>query len=314
MTRKPKAKTRLAFILLSLAAASLIVALATCLPKRQAPAVPSAPRAETAPIPNTPAPQAPDAEGTPLVPDRGRLALRIGSPPAARPERPHGEGILAVIIDDAGYNLSDLQPFLEFSGPLTIAVLPNLPHSVETAERVRAAGKGLLLHCPMEPINGDEDPGPGALRTDQSDAEIERLLISAFASVPGAEGLNNHMGSKATADERLMSVVFSFLKREGKYFVDSRTTPDSVAEEVAARFGVPFLRRDGFIDNERDEESLKKTIEAGAAAARSQGKAILIGHIHTPEILAILHRSLPGSQIRLAGLSEIFSGGKEPRE
>ncbi len=312
MARKPKAKTLLAFILLSLAAASLIVALVTCLPKRQDPAFPSAPRAETAPIPNTPAPRAPDAEGTALVPERDRLALNIGSP--LGPERPDRAGILAVIIDDAGYNLFDLQPFLEFPGPLTIAVLPNLPHSAETAERVRAAGKGLLLHCPMEPINGDEDPGPGVLRTDQSDAEIERLLVSAFASVAGAEGLNNHMGSKATADVRLMSVVFSFLKREGKYFVDSRTTPDSVAEAVAARFGVPFLRRDGFIDNNRDEESLKKTIEAGASTARSQGKAILIGHIHTPEILAILQQNIPGLQTRLAGLSEILSGGKEPRE
>jgi polysaccharide deacetylase 2 family uncharacterized protein YibQ len=314
MARKSKAKTRLAFILLSLAAVSLIVALVTCLPKRQDTAVQSAPRTETAPIPQTPAPRGPDTEGTPFVQESGRLALNIESPYAARPERPERVGILAVIIDDAGYNLSDLKPFLEFPGPLAIAVLPNLPHSVETAKRVKAAGKELLLHCPMEPINGNEDPGPGVLRTDQSDAEIERLLISAFASVPGAEGLNNHMGSKATADERLMSVVFSFLKREGKYFVDSRTTPDSVAEVIAARFGVPFLKRDGFIDNERDEESLKKTIEAGASTARSRGKAILIGHIHTPEILAILRQSIPGSETRLTGLSEILSGWKEPRE
>jgi polysaccharide deacetylase 2 family uncharacterized protein YibQ len=315
MAQKSKAKTRLAFIALFLAAAALIAALAIYLPIARAPVAPPPPRGgEVLPVPQTPAPQAPATQENPPVHKQAGPAQGAGAPPAARPERPRGGGTLAVIIDDAGYSLSDLRPFLEFPQPLTIAVLPNLPHSRETAEKVLAAGKGLLLHCPMEPISPNEDPGPGALRTGQSEEEVDRLLTSAFATVPGAEGLNNHMGSKATADERLMSEVFSFLKREGKYFVDSRTTPDSVAQDVAARFGVPCLRRDGFIDNERDPDDLRKTIEAGVSVARSRGSAILIGHIHTPDILAILNQSIPGTDTRLVSLSELLPGGKGSKE
>jgi polysaccharide deacetylase 2 family uncharacterized protein YibQ len=219
---------------------------------------------------------------------------------------------MAIIIDDAGYNLEDLQPFLDYSGPLAIAVLPNLPFSVESARRVVSAGKTLLLHCPMEPLNG-ENPGPGVIRTDQTDLEIESLLESALATVPGAVGINNHMGSKATADDRLMSVVFSFCKKRGMFFVDSRTTVESVAARVAELDAVPFLARDVFIDNERNEEDIARSISAGIAKAGSRGSAVLIGHIHTPQILDILMkeaRTLGESKIRIVGLAEIFKSEK----
>jgi len=323
MTSKSRAK--IVFFAFATAAFFLVIALVTCLPKasnasrkpvheQAAAQEPSVPEAEAA-RPETGKPETvviPNEE--PSAPPPSQTAstepARVEGWPPRRPETRAG---MAVIIDDAGYSLSDLQPFLDFPEPLTIAVLPNLPNSAEAARRVLSAGKGLLLHLPIEPLNG-ENPGPGVLRTDQSDAEIEKLLDEAFATVPGAQGLNNHMGSKGTADERLMTVVTRYLERRGLYMVDSRTTAETVAGPVAARLGVPFLQRDVFIDNQRDEADIRAAFKAGADAAAARGSAILIGHVHTPQILVILKKSLPSfesSGIRLESLQDILALQRE---
>ncbi len=289
MNRKSRSRARLALVLLFAAAGTLAAILITCLPPE------SASPAE-------------GRKGSGRA--EGRASGRASRTPAAPPERPETVGRLALIIDDAGYSLEDLQPFLDFPGPLAIAVLPHLPYSTEAARRITAAGKELLLHMPMQPLNG-ENPGPGAIRVNQSDAEIEELLASAFISVPGAHGLNNHMGSRATADLRVMSTLMRSLKREGKYFVDSRTTPQSTAASAAAEWGVPFLQRDVFLDNERDAQDIEASISLGAEDARARGKAILIGHVHSPQILAIVRRQMESQPEgpRLAGLAEILGGG-----
>ncbi len=214
-----------------------------------------------------------------------------------------------MILDDAGYSLEELQPFLELPGPLTVAVLPNLPHSTEAARRVLAAGKDLILHCPMEP-EGGEDPGPGALRVGMSQAEIEQQLAADFASVPGAIGMNNHMGSRATADPFLMETVLSYLKRHGLLFVDSRTTAQTAAPSVAQRLGFPILSRSFFIDDERDEKAVANVFDVGVRQARSQGAAIVIGHVQNKVVLDILRagqKELAANDVRLARLEEIMS-------
>jgi polysaccharide deacetylase 2 family uncharacterized protein YibQ len=222
---------------------------------------------------------------------------------------------MAIIIDDAGYNLAELDPFLELRIPLAIAVLPNLPNSREAARRVKQAGKELLLHLPMEP-EGGEDPGPGALRTGESPAEIKRLLEAALLTVPGASGVNNHMGSKATADEALMTTVLSALGRDGLFFVDSRTTADTVGARVAVRLGVPFLERDVFIDASRSDGEIAEAFASGLALAARQGTAILIGHVQNPGVLAILRgsdRTLREAGVRLSALSDIFDYRRRER-
>ncbi|MBE3132405.1 MAG: divergent polysaccharide deacetylase family protein [Acidobacteria bacterium] len=215
---------------------------------------------------------------------------------------------MAIIVDDAGYDLAELQPFLELRIPLAVAVLPNLPHSREAALRVKQAGKELLLHLPMEP-EGGEDPGPGVLLTGESPAEIGRLLESALQTVPGASGVNNHMGSKATADEAVMTTVLSVLGQEGLFFVDSRTTADTVGARVAARLGVPFLERDVFIDAAHSDGEIDEAFASGIARAARQGTAILIGHVQNPAVLAILRdsdRALREARVRLSTLSDIL--------
>jgi uncharacterized protein len=222
--------------------------------------------------------------------------------------QPEKEGMLAIVIDDAGYSLDELQAFLELPGPLTIAVLPNLLHSREAARRVLAAGKDLILHCPME-ATGGEDPGPGALRTDQSPKEVESLLAAAFASVPGALGMNNHMGSKATTDEDLMRTVLGYLKREGLYYLDSRTTPDTAGPRIARELGVPFLQRDVFIDASTSDEEIAAAFAKGVGEAETRGSAVMIGHVQNRAVVDILRageKGLSGRYVRLARLADVM--------
>ncbi len=303
MTRRTRPGFRLAVLFLALLCVSLLVVLAACPPaRRTAPRRPgAAPPAEAPPASRGEAPR-----GSPLG---GAPPGREPAQPAAPPEQPRPEirGRMAVVIDDAGYDLADLQPFLDLPMPLAVAVLPNLPHSREAARRVKAAGKVLLVHMPMEP-EGSENPGPGALRTTDSPEETRRLLEAALDTVPGAVGMNNHMGSKATADEELMRRVISFLGSRGMFFLDSRTTAATVSARVAGSMGVRELERDLFIDAGTSAAEIEKAFHAGVDRAARTGSAILIGHVQNPGVLAILHSgagALREAGVRVSPLTDI---------
>lgn len=215
---------------------------------------------------------------------------------------------MAVIIDDAGYDLHELQVFLDLPIPLTVAVLPDLPHSTEAARRVAAAGKDLILHGPMEP-DGGENPGPGVILAGQSPDRIREVLQEDFASVPGAIGMNNHMGSRATADEAVMRVVLSFLKEHGKIFVDSRTTVDTAGPRVAHALGMPILQRDIFLDDDTREERIATWFSRGVDEARTRGAVIAIGHVQNrgvADILRAAERTLASQGVRFARLGEVL--------
>lgn len=293
MARRTRSGFRLAVILLFALAVLLLVVLAACPPSAKRPAQEPSARQPTDEKPTQRAPRM--------------------QPPAAPPESPQPEvkGRMAVLIDDAGYDLDELEPFLALPIPLAVAVLPNLPHSREAARMVLEAGKELLVHCPMEP-EGQEDPGPGALRTTDSPARTRQLLEEALATVPGARGLNNHMGSRATADEELMRRVLGFLGERGMFFVDSRTTAQTIGARVATELGVPFLERDVFIDVANSEQEIAEALSAGIERASRRGTALLIGHVQNPGVLAILRASAPALRdagVKLSPLSEILDSG-----
>ncbi len=298
MARRTRTGFRLAVLLLLLISTCLLLILVAC---------PPASKRRAAPPVESPAGRPPEATQAPSEqPEAVPSKPPSGVPPAA--PQPEWKGRMAIIIDDAGYDLTELEPFLELPIPLAVAVLPNLPHSSEAALRVKQAGKELLLHLPMEP-EGGENPGPGALLTGESPAETERLLESALQTVPGASGVNNHMGSKATADEALMSTVLGALGRKGLFFVDSRTTADTVGARVATRLGVPFLERDVFIDASHSDAEIAEAFASGISVAARQGTAVLIGHVQNPGVLAILRgsdRELREARVRLSTLADIF--------
>ena len=197
-----------------------------------------------------------------------------------------------LVIDDAGNNLRDLDPFLKFPGPITIAVLPGLANSVEAARRVRAAGKELFLHQPMEPLNG-QNPGPGAITTGMTPAQVKEILVKNFNEIGPVKGFNNHEGSRATGDAAIMRPLLEISRDSAVIFLDSRTTADTAAPQIARQIGITIAERDIFLDNEPDRASILAALDAGCARAEKNGKAILIGHAWSPQLAAILTEMYP---------------------
>jgi polysaccharide deacetylase 2 family uncharacterized protein YibQ len=199
----------------------------------------------------------------------------------------------AIIIDDLGENLEAARQLLALPYSLTFSVLPHLRDSAETATQAYRAGHEVMLHLPMEPEAGPHaSPGEGEIRVGMTSFEIERILQSDLASVPQAVGVNNHMGSRATADPRLMAAVMGSLARRHLYFVDSRTTAASVALEAARRQGLPAFYRSVFLD---DTESVPYTLGQLRQFRRvleDQGAALAIGHPY-PTTIAALAKFLP---------------------
>jgi polysaccharide deacetylase 2 family uncharacterized protein YibQ len=221
-----------------------------------------------------------------------------GVPPAGGPVQPqpprlsNRRGVLALVIDDAGNNLRELEPFLAFPGPLTIAVLPGLPNSVEAARRIRNAGKELFLHQPMEPLNGG-DPGPGAIKTGMSPREVKEILVKNLNEVGPVMGFNNHEGSRATMDPQIMKPLLEVSRDSNLYFLDSRTIADTAGPGTARELGITIAQRDFFLDNEQDRESILAVIEAACKKAEQSGSAVLIGHTWSPRLAAILTEAYP---------------------
>ena len=177
--------------------------------------------------------------------------------------------------------------------PLTFAVIPFRRFTRECASMARGHGFEMIVHMPMEPYGyPTEDPGPGAILESDTPDQIIRKVEAALESVSYAQGMNNHMGSKITALPFTMRVILTTLKREGLFFIDSRTTPDTVAEQEARELGVPTLPRNVFLDNERDTEAIRKQLEEAVAHATRHGYAIAIGHNY-PETIAVLKQEMP---------------------
>ncbi|MCL1929400.1 MAG: divergent polysaccharide deacetylase family protein [Treponema sp.] len=213
--------------------------------------------------------------------------------PQTVPARPaQYKGMLVLVIDDAGNNLQDLEPFLKFPGPITISVLPGLPNSAEAARRVRAAGKVLFLHQPMEPLNG-QDPGPGAIKTGMTPAQVKEILVRNFNEIGPVAGFNNHEGSRVTMDMAIMRTIMEVSRDSALVFLDSRTIADTVAPQAARQVGVTIAERDIFLDNEQDRASILAALEAGCKRAEQNGSAILIGHAWTPRLAALLIEMYP---------------------
>jgi polysaccharide deacetylase 2 family uncharacterized protein YibQ len=199
---------------------------------------------------------------------------------------------LIFIIDDAGYSLKQLDAFLNLPFPLTVAVLPGLPNSEKAAAAVRNAGKELILHQPMQALGG-QDPGPGAIRLGMVQTEVERIIEANLKTVPGAAGMNNHMGSAATTDIGLMEAVAAVAKRRGIYYLDSLTTSGTAVAQAVHREGIPYWERNVFLDNAPDRASIIRAVEDGKKRAAKDRPAIMIGHVWSAELAQTLTELYP---------------------
>jgi Uncharacterized protein conserved in bacteria len=194
---------------------------------------------------------------------------------------------LIFVIDDAGYSMKQLRAILALPFPLTVAVLPGLPHSAEAAKAVKAAGKELILHQPMQAVGG-QNPGPGAITLGMSDDEVERTIEANLATVAGAVGMNNHMGSAATADLGLMEAAATVAKRQGIYYLDSRTTSQTAIPAAASREGIRYWERDVFLDNAPDKASITRAVEDGKKRSTNDRPAVMIGHVWSADLAQTL--------------------------
>lgn len=199
---------------------------------------------------------------------------------------------IAIIIDDLGNNLFAGEQVLALPGALTYAILPQLPYSAEIARRAHAAGREVMLHLPMQAIDG-RSLGPGALTQAMGRSEFARTLRASLASVPHVAGVNNHMGSLLTGDPSAMRWLMEDLACHDRlYFIDSRTDVRTLAARFAREAGLKHAERDVFLDHAQDEAEISAQFRRLIALARRDGSAIGIGHPY-PETLAVLARELP---------------------
>jgi polysaccharide deacetylase 2 family uncharacterized protein YibQ len=175
--------------------------------------------------------------------------------------------------------------------PLSYAVLPFEEHTADVVAALRERREEILLHLPMEPKNG-EDPGPGALASAMGDEELRLRTVEALRAVDGAVGVNNHMGSALSADPRAMRAVLGVLARRKLFFLDSRTSAESVGYRLAIDFGIPAGERQVFLDGDLAPEAIRAQFARLLAVARERGAATAIGHPY-PETLAALASEVP---------------------
>ncbi len=199
-------------------------------------------------------------------------------------------GQVALIIDDMGNNLDTLKDILGLDRPVTVAILPYSPFARETAEIAHANDLEILLHLPLESMNNSNHTAyetDGMILAGMSDEEIRLAVEDHLDLVPFVRGVNNHMGSKSTTETRLMRSILARLKEKGLFFVDSRTTAQSIAFEEARRMGLPSTERDVFLDADEDRTMIRSRLLQLFQTAQRRGKAVGIGHPF-PETMAVL--------------------------
>ncbi len=218
--------------------------------------------------------------------------LRIKRQP---PPRSGGTPRIAIVIDDLGRGLRDLEALAGLGTTLTYSVLPFEARTAQVVAELRASGVEYLCHLPMEAKNGAADPGPGALRLAMSHDQLRDATKQALAAVPGAAGVNNHMGSGMAPRHEAMATVLEVLARRGLYFLDSRTSADTVGYSLARHLGIRAAERQVFLDTVRDGDVIRGQFDVLLATARKRGGAIAIAHPH-PETLEILAAAIPAAR------------------
>ncbi|MBN2809721.1 MAG: divergent polysaccharide deacetylase family protein [Deltaproteobacteria bacterium] len=215
---------------------------------------------------------------------------------------------LAIVIDDLGRSLEQAAEFVALPLPLTFAVFPLLKNSHKVAAYLNDHQRDIILHAPMEPQGYPAvDPGPGALLSCMNADQLSSTLVTDLQSLPGIVGINNHMGSRLTADARKMAQVMQVLKGRRLFFLDSRTIASSVAYKSAVECGVPALQRDIFLDNVKDIGHIREELKALIEVAKVKGSSVAIGHPYeeTAAALRLLPEMAREAGVEIVALREL---------
>jgi len=193
---------------------------------------------------------------------------------------------IAIIIDDIGYNYGrEVQALIASPYQVTLAILPEVEYGPQIAKDAEIQGKEVVMHLPMEKALDM----PGTIYTWMGEQQIRDLLAADINDVPGAVGINNHMGVYGTSDPATMRVVMSFVRERGLFFVDSRVTGNSVVSQMAAEQGMPALVRDVFLDGEESHGYIRGQLNRLRGVALEKGFAIGIGHIRSEGITNLIN-------------------------
>ena len=200
-------------------------------------------------------------------------------------------GYMAIIVDDMGPDMKPAEQLAAIDGDLTFSVMPKRPHSQEVAQYLHTKGHEVMLHLPMQGIAG-KDPGEGAIFKGMAPDQIRTILLGDIRAVPYISGVNNHMGSEVTQDREIMMLVETELKNKGLFYIDSLTSGKSVGFKVAQEIGLPWNKRDVFLDDELNEAYILGQLEELKRKALKHSSSIGICHPH-PETIAVLQREVP---------------------
>ena len=218
-------------------------------------------------------------------------------PPSPKPGLSPGEPVppktglpprIAIVIDDLGGEDQIAQELLQWNLPITFSILPFTPHAKNLASEAHQRGKEIILHLPMEPHGYPKTrPGKGVLLHDMNKEKLRRQLMEDIEAVPYIQGVSNHMGSRLMEDPGTLKIILTELKKRDLFFLDSRTTPQTMGLQTARSLGVKSGERSVFLDHSQGEEAVKQSLERLTQVALSTGKAIGIGHPHAATIKSL---------------------------
>lgn len=238
----------------------------------------------------------------------GRFAAKQDAVAAVKEEKAK----LAILIDDFGYHGEGTEEMLALPIAFTAAVMPFSDCTAEDAERVRQAGKELIIHMPMESLTGKREwVGEKGIFRGMAEEKIREAAEAAYAALPDAAGMNNHMGSAIMEDKKSLAAVMDVVAEKGGFFVDSMTTANSCGKETADGCGVCILGRDVFLDSTKDAEKVKANLRKAAEIAEKEGSAVAIGHVGpeggktTAAAIAALIPELEAAGIEFVAVGEL---------
>lgn len=213
---------------------------------------------------------------------------------------------LSIVLDDMGYNLSDFKA-LSLPREITFSILPFTPLGKRIAEQAHLQGRNLLLHIPMQAKSDNSKLGKGALMADMQEKEFKARLKRALHYLPYAQGINNHMGSTLTEQIEPMRWTMEVLQAQGLYFLDSRTSTQTIAESTAKISGIPTLRRHIFLDNIKTAQAMNAQLQRAIRLTQKNNAVVIIAHPY-PETLRFLQQKFnkPIANIKLIALNELI--------
>ena len=220
---------------------------------------------------------------------------------------------IAIVIDDWGYNLNNIESLFQIEKPIAAAVLPNLRYSKYIASEAKKKGHEVILHLPLE-SKSNRNPESGIIRCDMTETDVTARLKKAFDSVPNAAGVNNHQGSKATENARIMGMILSYIKERKLFFLDSVTTNRSICARTCKNMGVRYAERDVFLDlperrlkGKNLENYIHGQLDKLIELAVTRGYAIGIGH-DRPTTLRLIKETMPELEkrgVKIVRVSEL---------